>query len=243
MRYRTKTKPARRRHWRLPSRRLRSLPTPSCRARWCWGVPLPLAWGCWLTPGRALYQSKRVRKAWSGETQGGAARNPSTNLIMWAPSLPFQVNLSVFPSHSTIHPDIHRIRLPSHKFPKPRRRRRTDPHDVSACPCYRLQHGGRGACARMTDSFAFILPPPSFYDLVIGIEDPNEFIPPPFCDKAELQQTENKKVKDFLRFFIWEQSKNVLLLWKIKALNNYFTTISVPLILKILEIIQTRNKH
>uniref|UniRef100_A0A3B3QE92 Ependymin-like n=1 Tax=Paramormyrops kingsleyae TaxID=1676925 RepID=A0A3B3QE92_9TELE len=42
----------------------------------------------------------------------------------------------------------------------------------------------------------------SFYDLVIGIEDPNEFIPPPFCEKAELQQTESEKVKDFLRFFI-----------------------------------------
>nr|WAJ59516.1 epdl2 protein [Brevimyrus niger] len=42
----------------------------------------------------------------------------------------------------------------------------------------------------------------SFYDLVIGIEDPGEFIPPPFCDKAELQQTECEKVKDFLRFFI-----------------------------------------
>nr|WAJ59513.1 epdl2 protein [Gnathonemus petersii] len=42
----------------------------------------------------------------------------------------------------------------------------------------------------------------SFYDLVIGIEDPDEFIPPPFCDKAELQQTESGKVKDFLRFFI-----------------------------------------
>ncbi|XP_048850949.1 ependymin [Brienomyrus brachyistius] len=42
----------------------------------------------------------------------------------------------------------------------------------------------------------------SFYDLVIGIEDPDEFIPPPFCDKAELQQTESRKVKDFLRFFI-----------------------------------------
>nr|WAJ59542.1 epdl2.4 protein [Paramormyrops sp. MAG]WAJ59545.1 epdl2.4 protein [Paramormyrops sp. MAG] len=42
----------------------------------------------------------------------------------------------------------------------------------------------------------------SFYDMVIGIEDPDEFIPPPFCDKAELQQTESEKVKDFLRFFI-----------------------------------------
>uniref|UniRef100_A0A3B3QB40 Ependymin-like n=1 Tax=Paramormyrops kingsleyae TaxID=1676925 RepID=A0A3B3QB40_9TELE len=34
----------------------------------------------------------------------------------------------------------------------------------------------------------------SFYDLVIGIEDPNEFIPPPFCEKAELQQTEKTAV-------------------------------------------------
>nr|WAJ59534.1 epdl2.2 protein [Paramormyrops sp. MAG] len=42
----------------------------------------------------------------------------------------------------------------------------------------------------------------SFYNLVIGIEDPNEFIPPPSCDKAELQQTENEEVKDFLRFII-----------------------------------------
>nr|WAJ59525.1 epdl2.3 protein [Paramormyrops sp. OFF] len=42
----------------------------------------------------------------------------------------------------------------------------------------------------------------SFYNLVIGIEDPNEFIPPPSCDKAELQQTENEELKDFLRFII-----------------------------------------
>nr|WAJ59518.1 epdl2 protein [Stomatorhinus ivindoensis] len=42
----------------------------------------------------------------------------------------------------------------------------------------------------------------TFYDLVIGIEDPDEFIPPHFCNKAELKQTESEKVKDFLRFFI-----------------------------------------
>uniref|UniRef100_A0A3B3QEI9 Ependymin n=1 Tax=Paramormyrops kingsleyae TaxID=1676925 RepID=A0A3B3QEI9_9TELE len=42
----------------------------------------------------------------------------------------------------------------------------------------------------------------NFYNLVIGIEDPNEFIPPPSCDKAELQQTENEELKEFLRFII-----------------------------------------
>nr|WAJ59519.1 epdl2 protein [Mormyrops zanclirostris] len=42
----------------------------------------------------------------------------------------------------------------------------------------------------------------SFYDLVIGIEDPDEFIPPDFCNKAELQQAGSGKVKDFLNFFI-----------------------------------------
>nr|XP_023680138.1 ependymin-like [Paramormyrops kingsleyae] len=42
----------------------------------------------------------------------------------------------------------------------------------------------------------------SFYDLAIWIEDPNEFIPPPSCDKAELQQTESEELKEFLRFII-----------------------------------------
>nr|WAJ59520.1 epdl2 protein [Gymnarchus niloticus] len=40
----------------------------------------------------------------------------------------------------------------------------------------------------------------SFYDFVLGIEDPNEFIPPPFCNKAELRQTGGEKVHDFFRF-------------------------------------------
>nr|WAJ59511.1 epdl2 protein [Petrocephalus simus] len=42
----------------------------------------------------------------------------------------------------------------------------------------------------------------SFYDLVLGVEDPDEFIPPAFCDKVEAQPAESDLVKEFLRFFI-----------------------------------------
>ncbi|XP_018607360.1 ependymin [Scleropages formosus] len=38
----------------------------------------------------------------------------------------------------------------------------------------------------------------SFYDLVIGIEDPDEFIPPPFCEKAEVNHKSAKSLFNFL---------------------------------------------
>ncbi|KAL4659843.1 ependymin-like [Arapaima gigas] len=40
----------------------------------------------------------------------------------------------------------------------------------------------------------------SFYDFVIGIEDPNEFIPPPFCEKAELNRSNARSAKSFFNF-------------------------------------------
>lgn len=49
--------------------------------------------------------------------------------------------------------------------------------------------------ANMLDTFSFFH---SFFDLVEGIEDPNVFIPPSFCDSVEMRPAKGVVANSFI---------------------------------------------